>query len=391
MVGNVLRGGPPPEAVAYLEGKGFKQSFHWQDTWGEEHAHAFTVAKAMQQDVLSAIREEVEGAVKKGVPFDQFAAQLAPRLQALGWWGKKQMTDPQTGETINAQLGSPRRLQIIYWANTRAAYAAGQWERAQRTKGGLPYFIYELGPSEHHRPHHVALAGTILPVDHEFWETHFCPNGWGCKCRQRQITRFEAQSLGGVSPDPVVEWTEHRNKRTGEITRVPVGVDPGWHTNPGKARARTLMRGLSGRIEQAEPAEARKIVADLWESRTPEAYANMPERVQLPVAIAPEIIKKLDGVGSVVAVSSQTLAAKTGKHRHVEPEKFRLVQELLDSGEEIARPDGSLTFWKSIEGRWWTVALRRSAAGFIRVATLFHTSERCLRSVRRVRDKAGGE
>ena len=60
MAGEFRRGGPPPEAVAYLEGKGFKQSFHWQDTWGEEHAHNFTVAKAMEQDVLSTLRDATD-------------------------------------------------------------------------------------------------------------------------------------------------------------------------------------------------------------------------------------------------------------------------------------------------------------------------------------------
>lgn len=389
MAGDFRRGGPPPEAVAYLEGKGFKQSFHWQDTWGEEHAHAFTVAKAMEQDVLSTLREATDRAVKDGVPFEQFAKELTPRLQALGWWGKKEMADPQTGEIINAQLGSPRRLQTIYWANTRSAYAAGQWERAQRTKGALPYFIYELGPSENHRPHHVTLAGTRLPVDHVFWDTHFCPNGWGCKCRLRQITRFECEALGGVSPNPEVQWQDFRNKRTGEITRVPIGVDPGWHTNPGKARARTLMRGLGERIELAEPARARAIVADLWKSRTPEAYAALPERVQLPVAIAPQVTAMLGAEGSIISVSNDTMRVKVSKHQHTTPERFGLVQKLLDDGEAVRRPNGSVQFWKRIEGLWWVAAVKKAGAGFARVVTFHSSSEARLEEVRRVEKRLG--
>ncbi|KQZ87208.1 hypothetical protein ASD64_07135 [Mesorhizobium sp. Root157] len=385
MAGEGLRGGPPPEAVAYLEGKGFKKSFHWQDTWGEEHAHAFTVAKAMEMDVLQALREATDAAVKDGVPFEQFAKQLAPRLQALGWWGKKEMADPATGEIINAQLGSPRRLQTIYWANTRTAYAAGQWERAQRTKGALPFFIYELGPSSVHRDAHVAIEGTVLPIDDAFWDTHYPPNGWGCKCRVRAITRFEAVKVG-VSPEPEIQWRNYRNKRTGEVSRVPEGVDPGWHTNPGKARARTLLHAMADRIELAEPVAAKRIVADLWESRTPEAYAAMPERVQLPVAIAPQAIAKLRGVGPTVVVSNETLAVKSGKHRHVDPASFGRVQELLDSGELIERPDGSHAYWKQIDGSWWVVALRRSAKGFVRIATFFRSSERRRDEMRRARD-----
>lgn len=390
MAGEGLLGGPPPEAVAYLDGKGFKKSFHWQDTWGEEHAHAFTVAKAMEMDVLQALREETDRAVKEGVPFEQYAKQLAPRLQALGWWGKKEMVDPATGEVINAQLGSPRRLQTIYWANTRTAYAAGQWERAQRTKGALPFFIYELGPSRVHRDAHVAIEGTVLPIDDVFWDTHYPPNGWGCKCRVRAITRFEAEQVG-ISPAPEIQWRNFRNKRTGEVTRVPTDIDPGWHTNPGKARARTLLHSMADRIELAEPATAKRIVADLWESRTPEAYAGLRERVQLPVAIAPQAIAKLHGVGPIVVVSSETLAVKAGKHRFVEPASFAHVQELLDSGELIERPDGSHAYWKQIDGNWWVAALRLSAKGFVRVATFFRSSERRRDEMRRARDGMRGE
>lgn len=390
MAGERLRGGPPPEAVSYLEGKGFKKSFHWQDVWGEEHAHNYTVAKAMEMDVLQALKDATDRAVTEGVPLAQFTKELTPRLQALGWWGRKEMVDPVTGEIIQAQLGSPRRLQTIYWANTRSAYAAGQWERAQRTKGALPYFIYELGPSRVHRDHHVAIAGTVLPVDHPFWDTHYPPNGWGCKCRVRAITRFEAQQVG-VSEEPDIQWRDFRNKRTGEVTRVPVDIDPGWHTNPGKARARTLMRSLSDRIEQADRATARQVVADLWAGRTPEAYARMPERVQLPVAVAKVAVERLQGTGSVVAVSNRTLSVKSDKHRHVDPARFGLVQELLDSGEHIERPDGSHSYWKQIDGNWWMVALRRSAAGFVRVATFFRSSERRRDEMRRARDAMMGE
>ncbi len=225
----------------------------------------------------------------------------------------------------------------------------------------------------------------MLPIDDPFWDTHYPPNGWGCKCRVRAITRFEAEQVG-VSPDPEIQWREYRNRRTGEITRVPSDVDPGWHTNPGKARARTLLRAYADRIETSEIPVAKRIIADLWESRTPAAYAAMPERVQLPVAFAPEAVARMNGIGFVISISNDTVAVKTDKHDKVRPERFRLVQELLDSGEAIERPDGSLTYWKQIDGKWWATALRRSAAGFVRVATLFQTSARRMRSARRVRD-----
>ncbi|WP_338417064.1 phage head morphogenesis protein [Shinella sp. WSD5-1] len=354
--------------MAYLEGKGFLPSFHWQDVWAEEHAHAFTVAKATEMDILKAIRDDVERAVRDGIPFEQFRQDLTPRLVALGWWGKKPMVDPVTGEEKIVQLGSPRRLQTIYWANTRSAYAAGQWERAQRTKRALPYFIYELGPSENHRPHHVALAGTKLPVDHPFWDTHFCPNGWGCKCRLRQITQFECDELGGVSPDPEIVWKEFRNKRTGEITMIPEGVDPGWHTNPGKARAQTLMQGFESRLKDAPEPVARKAIADFWESRAPEAYRRMAEAVDLPVAVAPRLAADLDAASAIVAVSNHAIGDG-------ELAPYGEVQRMIDEGAETKQPGGLRRFWHRLRGRSWTASIGRAANGLLRLVGLNEADE----------------
>ncbi|MEL6503477.1 MAG: phage minor head protein [Pseudomonadota bacterium] len=215
--------------------------FSYKDVWREEHAHGFTVAKAMTADVLDDIKGEVEKAIKDGVPFDQFRKELEPRLQARGWWGKKKMVDPVTGETKLVQLGSPRRLKTIYWANTRTARSAGQWERAQRTKRALPYFVYGLGPSLNHREPHVKMTGTVAKVDDPIWDIWFPPSAWGCKCWVRQISGPEAESIG-IKPPPKLPTRSWRNDRTGAVMELPEGVDPGWNTNPGKNRSVALTK-----------------------------------------------------------------------------------------------------------------------------------------------------
>jgi len=170
---------PPREALAYFDRKGDRPSFSYLDVWREEHAISFTAAKAMELDVRTAIREEARRALAEGRTIQQFQRDLKPRLEELGWWGRKEMTDPVTGETREVQLGSPRRLRTIYRTNLRTARAAGQWERIERTKEDLPYLLYQLGPSREHRPEHVAWHGLLLPVDDPWWATHMPPNGWG--------------------------------------------------------------------------------------------------------------------------------------------------------------------------------------------------------------------
>jgi hypothetical protein len=244
---------PAPEVLRYFRAKGMKPAFDWRDVWGNEHATAFTVAKATKLDVLETLRQAVDDAIAKGETFASFRANLEPKLKALGWWGGKDVVDPETGKEVSAQLGSPRRLRTIYSANIRSAFAAGIWERAQRTKSTRGFFAYRLGPSIVHRPHHVAREGMVYPVDHPIWDTWFPPNGWGCKCWVLQITREDAESFGyrDDMPEPLVQTKGYLNKRTGELEQVPVGIDPGWHTNPGKFRAGNWRSFLAGRLEAA--------------------------------------------------------------------------------------------------------------------------------------------
>ncbi|MFW5837705.1 MAG: phage minor head protein [Desulfovibrionaceae bacterium] len=274
---------PPKEALAWFRAKGLKPGFDHRDVWREEHATSFTVAKAMELDILGDIRAEVDRALADGRTFRDFAKDLTPTLQKKGWWGRKDMIDPLTGETRSVQLGSPRRLRTIYETNMRTARAAGQWERIQRAKEALPYLLYSLGPSREHRPEHVGWHGVLLPVDDPWWTTHYPPNGWGCKCRVRQVSAAEARRLGthGVpAPEPEQEIdpdtglptghlkasavkvqttappTNHRqwvNKRTGEVHHVPAGIDPGWEYNVGQAgRLGQAARQYMGKVAAAE-------------------------------------------------------------------------------------------------------------------------------------------
>ncbi len=245
---------PPKEALAYLKAKKLKPAFDYRDVWREEHALGFSVAKAMQLDVLRAIRDGLAEALAKGKTFEGFKKDLIPTLQQKGWWGIKGKKDPKTGKIEQVRLGSPRRLRTIFWANTRTAYAAGQWERIEREAATHPYLRYELGPSKEHRLEHQHWNGLILSSTDAWWNAHMPPNGWGCKCRVRLLSKAEAGRLGGPGKPPTNKTRPWLNKRTGQIERVPQGIDPGWDTNPGKVRSQALANMLAAKSADAPVA-----------------------------------------------------------------------------------------------------------------------------------------
>jgi hypothetical protein len=336
-----LGGEPPAEVLRFFRDKQLRPRFSWLDVWAEEHGYAFTVAKATETDVLTAFRGAIDRALERGLPFEQFRRDITAELARIGWGGPHDVRDPDTGEVRRVDFTAPRRLRTIFWSNMRAARAAGQWERAQRTKRMLPFFLYVETTADDPRIEHLDFVGIILPVDHPFWRTHFPPNGWGCKCAVRQITAAEAKRLlarpegqGGITyrdtPPPIVRRS-FVNRRTGEVTEVPLGIDPGWHTNPGLARAETLMRSLSDRLEESGEAAAREQIGKLWDSNLPAILTKLPQRVHMPVAVAPRVARVMGSKGRIVSISNSTLATKLS-HRERRIADFAGIQGLIDRG-----------------------------------------------------------
>jgi len=334
----------PKEALAYLKNKNLKVGFSYKDVWHEEHATAFTVAKAMQLDVLADLHTAVVDAMEKGQSFESFKKNIAPVLQEKGWWGKKEMTDLLTGETVNAQLGSDRRLKTIYRVNMRSAYQKGQYERTMESDLH-PYLMYRIGPSIHHREDHKSWDGLILPKDDPWWDSHFPPNGWGCKCYTRAVTearkkQYEENGIptaprldgtgGGNVPAktqaPPVKYKSYFNERKGTVEQVPDGVDPAFNWNQAKSRNNIALQKLEKSKRNYEKAAGVKLVK-LNEDGLKNTPDNKPEKFVLDekkiaqaLHKAEMAIKDLDHEeGDIIGLDGNHILHVIGKDHEVAP------------------------------------------------------------------------
>jgi hypothetical protein len=324
--------GPPPEASRFLRNKGLRPSFSWLDVEPEEHSVAFAVAKVAELDLLEAMRAEVQKALDEGLPLATFQKNWRANPRLAEWWGRRVMEDPLTGEMVEVQLGSPRRLKTIYDANLRTARAAGQWERIERTKGAFPFLEYTLGASEQHRPHHADKEGLILPVDSPFWDEWMPPNGWGCKCKVRPVTRREAERRG-ISATPDIRDRKVVNKRTGDVQLVPVGIDPGWQRNPGKLRRQAAEGLLRDRLEAAPEAVVRAAVKDIATSWAAERVLKGTSPGAVPVAVLPDGLPEAAGVKARVVRMTSSYGDKfEAKKRRVTTGTLLILSEALRKG-----------------------------------------------------------
>ncbi len=249
---------PPQEAIDAFRSKGFHVGFDWRDTDALAHVQSFTVAKAMKQDILRDIRTAVDASMADGKTFQQFRDRLEPLLRKKGWWGQQIMTDPLTGEERLVQLGSARRLRIIFDTNLHMSYAYGRWEHIERLKDRMPYLRYVAVQDSRTRLDHIRWHGAVLPVDHPFWKTHYPPNGWGCRCIVQQMDDDDLHRYGyKVSSEPPPGSRQTRlwkNKRTGQVQQVPVGIDPGFSHNVGLAGREGLVQQSIKKLETSAKA-----------------------------------------------------------------------------------------------------------------------------------------
>ena len=322
------RGALPRAALRYLRTKRRRPSRHWTDVWREEHATAFTVAQMTRSSLLGETQSALLSALRKGQTLETFRGGLQPWLEQRGWAPRGRGGD------------IPTRLRRIYNTNLRTAHAAGQWDRISRSADLLPWLVYELGPAEQHRPEHAAWSGLCLKVDDPWWGTHYPPNGWGCKCRVRQVS---TPPTNAPTTAPRVETREWANPATGEVRRVARGIDPGWDYHIGAQRTAGVNAAWLRRCERAADRLGPDVAAQMidrhlagpgfqWFVERPRPRGGMRWEAQADLIEATP-------VGVLPAAAAETLGTATRVTRLTERVMHRQVTR---------HPDLSTAFYGSI-------------------------------------------
>lgn len=212
---------PFDEQIDFFRQKLNLPSERWDDIVRAAHDRAFIVAGAQKADLLADLRAATERAIAQGTGLAEFRRDFAALVARHGWSG-------WTGE--GSAAGIAWRTRVIYQTNLATSYAAGRYR--QLTDPAFvalrPYWRYVHRDSAlHPRPLHQHWGNLRLTLrhDHPFWQTHFPPNGWGCKCRVTPVDRPEP----GDATEPPSAWDQRD-----DLGRLP-GVDSGFDYAPGRS------------------------------------------------------------------------------------------------------------------------------------------------------------
>lgn len=91
-------------------------------------------------------------------------------------------------------------LRTEYNTAVRSADSARYYREALRTKRIFPNLEYVESLASQKREEHKAWVGTVLPIEHPWWDTHMPPSAWNCKCSVRK-TRRAVTPVPAEGPD----------------------------------------------------------------------------------------------------------------------------------------------------------------------------------------------
>lgn len=346
---------PFAEQQAFFRRKLALPSERWDDIQRDQHDAAFIVAGATKADLVADFKASLQTAIDQGKSIQWFREQFGQIVQKHGWSG-------WTGE--DSPGGVAWRTRVIYTTNLKTSYAAGRW--AQMTDPDVlkarPFWLYRHRTIENPRLEHKAWDGLVLPAMHPWFLTHWTPNGWGCNCTVVSINARQLAKMGKTGPDaPPNDGTyDYTVPGTGELVKLPKGVQYGWDYAPGRSAAEAAMAARLNRLDGLDHDIARLNVASLQRSELFQRFFRGSMAGEFPVAVLSAADQALLQVETpVVLLSQSSLATHLESHPEVELADYRRIQQILDEGRVFAQGDERLVYLL-IGGVTYRAALKRT-------------------------------
>jgi len=172
-------------------------------------ARSFTVAYVHQVDVLERLRDKI-ARLPAGGDWKQIRAELAEEIS------------PYMGGNV---VAATKKAELLLRTHGYQAYAAGRYTQQMATKESMPYLMYITVGDANVRDEHAVLDGKVLPADDAFWQTHYPPWEFGCRCVVAAVSQAGTDAIKRQDKDVppaerrVLEGKYLEDARKGRVAR----------------------------------------------------------------------------------------------------------------------------------------------------------------------------
>lgn len=335
------------QAIVFFRQKLNVPTDHWDDLMGEMHGKGFMVAGAVKADLLADLRGAVDRAISSGTTLAEFRKDFSGIVERHGWVYKG---------------GKNWRTKIIYGTNVRTAYQAGRYQQMKDPDvvKARPYWEYRHGDSVQPREQHLSWDGLVLPHDDPWWNTHYPPNGWGCKCRVLTRSDRDLNRMGKKTPDTAPEIkTRSWKDRDGVTRQVPVGIDPGFDYNAGQAKERSY-KILADKFEALPYEISALLMEEFIAGPVFEQFFDGKIAGEFPVAVLSKTDRAaLGSEAQTVWLSRATIDEHKLSHPEIGLPDYRHIPEIVAKGEVYKQGEERLIYLEE-KDRLYRAALKRT-------------------------------
>jgi len=179
---------PHDEAIAFIKDKPVVSRDVFDHFLPDLKARAFTITGVESANVRQKVRDRIAD-LPAGANWDDVKKDIVADLSP---WLVDESADP---EVRDAQIAAAnRRAELLIRTHGFQAYQATQYDVMTRQKEVFPFWQYMTMEDEAVRESHAALDGLILPADSPFWQDHYPPWDWGCRCQVVSLMEEEMQA-----------------------------------------------------------------------------------------------------------------------------------------------------------------------------------------------------
>ncbi|MDD2367346.1 MAG: phage minor head protein [Desulfuromonadaceae bacterium] len=333
---------PFKEAESFFRNKLNIPTDKWDDLWKGQHAKGFMVAGAQKAELLSDFREAVQKAIDGKMTLKDFQGSFDEIVKKHGW----------------SYNGSRNwRSELIYNTNVRSSYMAGRWQQLTEpgarqgarhaivgARRAVPLLVYRHSDGvSRPRPLHVSWNGLTLPASHDFWKSHYPPNGWGCRCTVFAASEKEhREAIAAGKGEPPRGWTDQDAK-----TGAPVGIDKGWDYNVGQASEKGY-EVLANKFEKLPTDIAKSWINEFVKQSPFERFIAGKIKGNFPVAVLDKTAREaIKAESQAVWLSDDSLLKNKGEqpkrskgHPELTLNDYRLLPEIIGSPELVIEKEG---------------------------------------------------
>jgi len=249
---------PNKRAAEYLRGKVATLPPTFKKLLPEVRGRAFTVARIQDFDVLRDLQDRI-AALPEGGDWREIRKGLAAEIS------------PYMDESEEGAKAAMSKAELVLRTNGFQAYATARFEEQRAVEDALPFWKYQTVGDGNVREAHAALDGKVLPADDPFWDTHYPPWDFGCRCVVAAITKGEADRMKAEDadkPEPERRVLEGKALEAAREGRVRVmddrGVPVTVNVAPPSQREPDGYRFAPGDLGLSLAALRERYPADVW-------------------------------------------------------------------------------------------------------------------------------